>query len=110
MAGTYNIKTKKGSDVSATFTFTGLNIVSTMTPTAHLRKTAASETLAAVFTTAQNNASSPNGTITITLEGTKTAPLAAGEYVYDLKVDDSADNSSVIYVEGKVILNEAVTR
>jgi len=110
MAGIYNLQTKKGSDISATFTFTGLAITSNMTPTAHLRKSAGDDILSAIFTTAQNNASSPSGTITLTLEGSKTRLLPAGEYVYDLLVEDSSDNSSTIYVEGKVILEEAVTR
>ena len=42
-----------------------------MTPTAHLRKSAGDDILSAIFTTAQNNASSPSGTITLTLEGSK---------------------------------------
>ena len=110
MAGIYNIKTKKGSDVSATFTFTGVNIVSTMTPKAFIRKTVENEIIEETFTISQSNASSPNGTITITLEGSKSENMDTGEYVYDLKVDNSSDNSSVIYVQGKLTLEEAVTR
>ena len=89
MAATYNITTLTGSDVSATFTFTGLNIVGTMSATAQMRKTAASPDIVALFTTSLN---------------------ASGDYVYDLKIDDSSDDSSVIYIKGKVTLEQAVTR
>ena len=107
MAATYNIKTLTGSDVSVTFTFSGLDIVSTMTATAHLRKTPSSETLAAVFTSSINTS---NETVTLTLEGSKTQDLAPGDYVYDLKITNSSDDSSVIYIKGKVTLEQAVTR
>ena len=99
MAATYNIKTLTGSDVSVTFTFSGLDLVGTMT--------AEAEVLSAIFTTAINTS---NETVTLTLEGTKTSDLAPGDYVYDLKIEDSSDNSSVIYIKGKVTLEQAVTR
>ena len=107
MAATYNITTLTGSDVSATFTFTGLNIVGTMSASAQMRKTAASPDIVALFTTSLN---ASNETATITLEASKTVDLAPGDYVYDLKIDDSSDDSSVIYIKGKVTLEQAVTR
>ena len=69
MAATYNITTLTGSDVSATFTFTGLNIVGTMSASAQMRKTAASPDIVALFTTSLN---ASNETATITLEASKT--------------------------------------
>ena len=107
MAATYNIKTLTGSDVSVTFTFSGLDLVGTMTATAHMRRSAEAEVLSAIFTTAINTS---NETVTLTLEGTKTSDLAPGDYVYDVKIEDSSDNSSVIYIKGKVTLEQAVTR
>ena len=107
MAATYNIKTLTGSDVSVTFTFSGLDLVGTMTATAHMRKTVDSEVLSAVFTTSINTS---NETVTLTLEGTKTSDLPPGDYVYDLKITNSSDSSSVIYIKGKVTLEQAVTR
>ena len=107
MAATYNIKTLTGSDVSVTLTFSGLDLVGTMTATAHMRKTVDSEVLSAIFTTSINTS---NETVTLTLEGTKTSDLPPGDYVYDLKIEDSSDNSSVIYIKGKVTLEQAVTR
>ena len=76
------------------------------TSAGQIRKTYGSSTVAATFTTSNNNAT---GQVTLSLNDTQTSALEAGRYVYDMNIT-SAGGITTRVVEGQAIITPGVTR
>ena len=110
MAAISNIFIDQGTDFSVTVDVTDANgsplNLSGYTAASQIRKSYASSSASATFTT---SISVSSGQVTMSLTDTQTSGLAAGRYLYDLNITSSASVTSRV-VEGQVIVTPGVTR
>tara|TARA_B100001939_G_C16933033_1_gene614760 strand:+ start:587 stop:919 length:333 start_codon:yes stop_codon:yes gene_type:complete len=110
MAAISNIFIDQGTDFSVTVDVTDANgsplNLSGYTAASQIRKSYASSSASATFTTSISESS---GQVTMSLTDTQTSGLAAGRYLYDLNITSSASVTSRV-VEGQVIVTPGVTR
>ena len=110
MAAISNIFIDQGTDFSVTVDVTDANgsplNLSGYTAASQIRKSYASSSASATFTT---SISASSGQVTMSLTDTQTSGLAAGRYLYDLNITSSA-NVTTRVVEGQVIVTPGVTR
>jgi len=110
MAAISNIFIDQGTDFSVTVDVTDANgsplNLSGYTAASQIRKSYASSSASATFSTSISEAS---GQVTMSLTDTQTSGLAAGRYLYDLNITSSASVTSRV-VEGQVIVTPGVTR
>tara|TARA_E500000178_G_scaffold78831_1_gene76990 strand:+ start:603 stop:935 length:333 start_codon:yes stop_codon:yes gene_type:complete len=110
MAAISNIFIDQGTDFSVTVDVTDANgsplNLSGYTAASQIRKSYASSSASATFTT---SISASSGQVTMSLTDTQTSGLAAGRYLYDLNITSSASVTSRV-VEGQVIVTPGVTR
>ena len=108
-AGIYNIEIDQGSDFEISIAVASQTLDG-YTAKAEMRTSAASDIVAAIFTTSISNASSSGGTITMSLNGLDIDTLAAGTYVYDLIVTNETTRKQVRLLQGSVTVIAGVTR
>tara|TARA_X000000950_G_scaffold127347_1_gene159261 strand:- start:2198 stop:2530 length:333 start_codon:yes stop_codon:yes gene_type:complete len=110
MAAISNIFIDQGTDFSVTVDVTDANgsplNLSGYTAASQIRKSYASSSASATFTT---SISASSGQVTMSLTDTQTSGLAAGRYLYDLNITSSASVTTRV-VEGQVIVTPGVTR
>jgi hypothetical protein len=104
-----NIVIDQGTDFATTVSLTDsdgeqLNLTG-MSAASQIRKTFSSSNSTAFTTALANN----NGTLTLSLTNSITSALAAGRYVYDVELTDSAAVKSRI-LEGMVTVTPEVTK
>ena len=109
-AGYQNLYLEQGTSFSTTITLDDVylnsyNLVG-YTASSQIRKSYYSSTPTATFSTSIN---STTGTITLSLDSTATANIAAGRYVYDTIITDINLNVTRI-LEGVIDVSPCVTR
>ena len=110
MAILANLFIDQGTDFSITVDVTDSNgqvlNMSGYSSAGQIRKTYASSTVSATFTTSINASA---GQVTLSLNDTVTSALGAGRYVYDLNVTSGGGVTTRV-VEGQAIVTPGVTR
>lgn len=118
-AGIYNITARQGSTFSRVITWTD----STKTPyniagwigRMHVRATVDAANTILVLTTANHritlgNTANTAGQITLSVDANTMANVAAGQYVYDLELENPGTSEVWGIIEGNFVVKAEVTR
>lgn len=118
-AGIYNITARQGATFSRVITWTD----SAKTPYTiggwegrmHVRETVDAANTILVLTTANSritlgNTTNTAGQITLTIDANTMANVTAGQYVYDLELENPTTDEVWVIIEGNFVVKAEVTR
>lgn len=118
-AGIYNITSRQGATFSRVITWTDSaktpNDIGGWSARMHVRETVTSANTILELTTVNNritlgNTASTAGQITLKIDAATMANVAAGQYVYDLELEDPDTDDVWAIVEGNFVVKAEVTR